>query len=190
MNWSLIGFFFSSPNCRCDISKSNCTRNLAVEKTISELPIQCDYCFETYLRSEINIHQTENCRDRPSHCDYAILGCLWNGSVDSLRAHLDQCEYPLKSGVQLIDTIRAQKKSSDEEKKCLETVVDLLSLNQIGVSGRYKDFIIANVENSSLFFHRRFNSETFSNRWFCCQIIFRNVTFHSFTISMASSCSN
>lgn len=122
------------PNCRCEISKSNCTRNLAVEKTISELPIQCDYCFETYLRSEINIHQTENCRDRPSHCDYAILGCLWNGSVDSLRAHLDQCEYPLKSGVQLIDTIRAQKKSSDEEKKCLETVVDLLSLNQIGVS--------------------------------------------------------
>jgi hypothetical protein len=42
----------------------------------------------------------------------------------------------LKTGLQLIDTIRAQKKASDDEKKGLETVVDLLSLNQIGVSGR------------------------------------------------------
>ncbi len=54
----------SSPNCRCEISKSNCTRNLAVEKTISELPIQCDYCLQIFLRSEIKIHQTQNCSDR------------------------------------------------------------------------------------------------------------------------------
>jgi hypothetical protein len=38
--------------------------------------------------------------------------------------------------LELIDTIRAQKRAYDEEKKCLETVVDLLSLNQIGVSGK------------------------------------------------------
>lgn len=61
-------FFSSSPNCRCEISKSNCTRNLAVEKTISELPIQCEYCFQVFLRSDIRIHQTQNCSDR-----YAIL---------------------------------------------------------------------------------------------------------------------
>ncbi len=46
------------------------------------------------------------------------------------------CEYPAKNGLELIDTIRAQKHVYDEEKKCLETVVDLLSLNQIGVSGK------------------------------------------------------
>jgi hypothetical protein len=40
--------------------------------------------------------------------------------------------------MELIDTIRAQKRAYDEEKKCLETVVDLLSLNQIGVSGKFK----------------------------------------------------
>jgi hypothetical protein len=60
------------------------------------------------------------------------------------------CEYPAKNGFDLIDTIRAQKRAYDEEKKCLETVVDLLSLNQIGVSGKLlssrnlfkKDFMI------------------------------------------------
>lgn len=29
------------PNCRCEISKSNASRNLAVEKAVSELPSEC-----------------------------------------------------------------------------------------------------------------------------------------------------
>ena len=29
------------PNCRCEISKSLCCRNLAVEKAVSELPSEC-----------------------------------------------------------------------------------------------------------------------------------------------------
>ncbi|CAF0946343.1 unnamed protein product [Rotaria sordida] len=122
------------PNCRCEISKSNCTRNLAVEKTISELPIQCDYCSKIFLRSEIKIHQSQHCPDRPIICDYSLLGCNWNGSYHNLPSHLILCEYPNKTGLELINTIRAQKTKYDEEKKSLETVVDLLSLNQIGVS--------------------------------------------------------
>jgi hypothetical protein len=123
-----------------------------VEKTISELPIQCDYCLQIYLRAEIKIHQLQNCPDRfvfssiyikrrrfifrPTVCDYSLLGCNWNGPFHTLSLHLDVCEYPAKNGLELIDTIRAQKRAYDEEKKCLETVVDLLSLNQIGVSGK------------------------------------------------------
>ncbi|CAF1279424.1 unnamed protein product [Rotaria magnacalcarata] len=122
------------PNCRCEISKSNCTRNLAVEKTISELPIQCDYCSKIFIRSEIKIHQSQNCPERPTICDYSLLGCNWNGSYQNLPSHLLVCECPTKTGAQLINTIRAQKRTYDDEKKCLETVVDLLSLNQIGVS--------------------------------------------------------
>ncbi len=73
---------------------------------------------------------------RPTVCDYSLLGCNWNGPFHTLSLHLDVCEYPAKNGLELIDTIRAQKRAYDEEKKCLETVVDLLSLNQIGVSGK------------------------------------------------------
>ncbi|UJR16195.1 hypothetical protein I4U23_003105 [Adineta vaga] len=122
------------PNCRCEISKSNCIRNLAAEKTISELPIECHYCRQIFLRSEIKIHQTENCLDRPTICDYVLLGCPWNGSFHKLASHLIACQYPRKNGSELISTIQAHKKTYDEEKKCLETVVDLLSLNQISVS--------------------------------------------------------
>jgi hypothetical protein len=72
---------------------------------------------------------------RPTVCDYALLGCYWNGSFRNLPSHLTVCEYPAKTGLELVETIRAQKRACDDEKKCLETVVDLLSLNQIGVSG-------------------------------------------------------
>jgi hypothetical protein len=73
---------------------------------------------------------------RPTVCNYSLLGCNWNGSFHNLPSHLTVCEYLTKTGSELIDTIQAQKRAYDEEKKCLETVVDLLSLNQIGVSGR------------------------------------------------------
>lgn len=73
---------------------------------------------------------------RPTSCEYALLGCNWNGSYQNLTTHLNVCEYPNKTGLQLIQTIRTQKQISDDDKKCLETVVDLLSLNQIGVSGK------------------------------------------------------
>jgi hypothetical protein len=76
------------------------------------------------------------CIFRPTLCDYSLLGCNWNGPFHTLSSHRDICEYPAKNGLELIDTIRAQKRAYDEEKKCLETVVDLLSLNQIGVSGK------------------------------------------------------
>lgn len=46
----------------------------------------------------------------------------------------------MKTGLELVETIRGQKRQHDEEKKCLETVVDLLSLNQIGVSGKNEVF--------------------------------------------------
>lgn len=74
--------------------------------------------------------------------------------------HLNDCEYLSKTGSQLIETIHAQKILFDQEKKSLETVVDLLSLNQIGVSGM-------NIFSSSTCLHsihHRFNLKTFSNR--------------------------
>ncbi|CAF0810447.1 unnamed protein product [Didymodactylos carnosus] len=122
------------PNCRCEINKSNCCRNLAVEKAISELPILCEYCLNTLLRYEIKIHQSQLCTDRPTACDYNLIGCTWNGAYHNLESHLGVCQYPSKAGIELLDTLKEKKQIAEDEKKCLETVVDLLSLNQIGVS--------------------------------------------------------
>lgn len=80
---------------------------------------------------------------RPTICEYALLGCNWNGPHHDLPSHLFVCVYPTKTGLELIDTVRAQKRQCDDEKKCLETVVDLLSLNQIGVSGKNSYFLFS-----------------------------------------------
>jgi len=52
------------PNCRCEISKSLCIRNLAVEKAISELPATCQYCSKLLPRSQLAHHEHNQCLDR------------------------------------------------------------------------------------------------------------------------------
>ncbi|OPJ81223.1 hypothetical protein AV530_011473 [Patagioenas fasciata monilis] len=52
------------PNCRCEISKSLCCRNLAVEKAVSELPSECAFCTQQFPRSLLERHQKEECQDR------------------------------------------------------------------------------------------------------------------------------
>ncbi|NWT83411.1 CYHR1 protein, partial [Lanius ludovicianus] len=52
------------PNCRCEISKSLCCRNLAVEKAVSELPAECGFCARQFPRSLLERHQKEECQDR------------------------------------------------------------------------------------------------------------------------------
>lgn len=68
------------PNCRCEISKSLCTRNLAVEKAISELPAMCRYCSKQLPRSGLEYHESETCQERfvpptqpLSHAFYAAM---------------------------------------------------------------------------------------------------------------------
>ncbi|CAF2041613.1 unnamed protein product [Rotaria magnacalcarata] len=119
------------PNCRCKISKMNCTRNLAVEKIISELPTTCAYCTHTCPRGEIKYHESETCPERPTVCEYSLLGCDWVGPSHCLTSHVTTCEYPKKTGQQLLDTIRIRKQEYDAEKTYLETALDLLLTHEI-----------------------------------------------------------
>lgn len=80
------------PNCRCEISKPMCIRNLAVEKAISEMPSDCSYCCKQVPRHQLQIHETEVCSERcvcdisAAHC--SVLTCaelmlprVWNNSI-------------------------------------------------------------------------------------------------------------
>lgn len=55
------------PNCRCEINKNSCTRNLAVEKAVSELPSLCQYCSCQLPRNQVDHHQRELCLERWVH---------------------------------------------------------------------------------------------------------------------------
>ena len=52
------------PNCRCEISKTLCIRNLAVEKAISELPSECRFCSQQLPRCQLDHHERELCQER------------------------------------------------------------------------------------------------------------------------------
>lgn len=52
------------PGCRCEISRTLCNRNLAVEKAISELPAPCQFCARLLPRSSLPKHEKEMCQDR------------------------------------------------------------------------------------------------------------------------------
>ncbi|KAG6460757.1 hypothetical protein O3G_MSEX012206 [Manduca sexta] len=52
------------PNCRVEISKTTASRNLAVEKTVSELPSECKYCTRVFPRHSLQHHEEKLCDDR------------------------------------------------------------------------------------------------------------------------------
>ena len=74
------------PGCRCTISESLCARNLAVEKTVSELPEKCSLCQAIYPRSRLLAHQNEECTKRHIGCDHP--GCTWDGQYGEMEAHI------------------------------------------------------------------------------------------------------
>lgn len=52
------------PSCRTEISKMSATRNLAVEKAVSELPSECQFCGKQYPRNSLEKHETTLCGER------------------------------------------------------------------------------------------------------------------------------
>lgn len=69
------------PNCRVEISKSTASRNLAVEKAVSELPGECQFCGKEYPSKSLERHEKNECDERPTNCKYQRIGCQWKGPV-------------------------------------------------------------------------------------------------------------
>ena len=67
------------PSCRCVITRDSCSRNLAVEKAVSELPGTCRFCERELPRSQLDRHEMESCEERIIGCSFSRLGCPWKG---------------------------------------------------------------------------------------------------------------
>lgn len=78
----------SCPNCRCVISKDLCSRNLAVEKAVCELPGQCKHCSQELPRSLLEKHEDEMCDERIVMCRFARIGCPWRGPNHELGINI------------------------------------------------------------------------------------------------------
>lgn len=119
------------PNCRCEISKSSCSRNLAVEKTLSELPASCQYCNELFARNCVEGHQRNECIERPSKCSYQRIGCTWEGPFHELKEHDDNCGHPNRPCREIIDFLQVKDSAYEEEEHALSSLVNMLSYEKI-----------------------------------------------------------
>ncbi|KAF5908631.1 cysteine and histidine-rich protein 1 [Clarias magur] len=123
------------PNCRCEISKSLCCRNLAVEKAVSELPSDCSYCLKQFPRSGLDHHQSEECQDRLTQCKYKRIGCPWQGPFHELTAHEVDCCHPSKTGIELMGILEEMDQSHRRELQLYNSIFSLLSFEKIGFTG-------------------------------------------------------
>nr|XP_029731467.1 cysteine and histidine-rich protein 1 homolog [Aedes albopictus] len=119
------------PNCRTDISKNPSSRNLAVEKAVSELPSGCRYCGNEFPNKSIDYHEANECEERPTECKYARIGCQWRGPIHEVPTHETNCTHPKKSGAEVMIALQEHDARAAEEKKLFLTLIDLLSYEKI-----------------------------------------------------------
>ncbi|RUS69772.1 hypothetical protein EGW08_022468 [Elysia chlorotica] len=119
------------PNCRCEINRNICIRNLAVEKAVSELPTECPFCNQRLPRYLLENHQKEQCQERPSVCRYSRIGCPWQGPCRELAQHEETCAYPHKSAEEVMAALEVIDTRKQEEQKVYREIFSLLSFEKI-----------------------------------------------------------
>uniref|UniRef100_A0A3Q2XH20 Zinc finger TRAF-type containing 1 n=1 Tax=Hippocampus comes TaxID=109280 RepID=A0A3Q2XH20_HIPCM len=120
------------PNCRCEISKNLCCRNLAVEKAVSELPTECTFCLKQFPRSSLERHQKDECQDRVTVCKYKRIGCPWQGPFHEMPAHEGECSHPTKTGTELMGILGEMDQSHRRDMQLYNSIFSLLCYEKIG----------------------------------------------------------
>ncbi|XP_076824462.1 zinc finger TRAF-type-containing protein 1-A-like isoform X2 [Clavelina lepadiformis] len=110
------------PSCRVDITRGSCIRNLAVEKAISELPVQCSFCSGVFSRSNITLHERCECNERVVKCRFKQLGCHWSGPAHELDRHVDSCSHSMKSPTELLQCLNSI--NSQQQDQAFVTAVE------------------------------------------------------------------
>ncbi|CAH1721435.1 unnamed protein product [Chironomus riparius] len=158
------------PNCRVEISKNNATRNLAVEKAVSELPSECQFCNQEFPRSTLDHHERNECDERPTECKYSLIGCQWNGPMHGAKEHEAQCAHPKKSGADVMGALLDREAHHEEEKKLFSCLVDLLSYEKI----TFNDLRLQSYRTDE-FIHKLFYETTrfsaFNHQWIVKAIV-------------------
>ncbi|XP_046999680.1 cysteine and histidine-rich protein 1 homolog [Schistocerca americana] len=119
------------PNCRIEISKTSASRNLAVEKAVSELPSECQFCGKEFPRNTLERHEESLCEERITNCKYSRIGCPWRGPFHEESSHEATCTHPHRSGAEVMDALQDIDQKREEEKRLYDSIFDLLSCEKI-----------------------------------------------------------
>lgn len=152
------------PNCRCEISKNSCSRNLAVEKTLCELPANCDFCNIMYPRNCIEYHQSHECLERPVKCVYERIGCTWEGPYHELDSHREQCSHPNRPARDILPFLKEKDNEVNEENQSFVSLVNSLSFEKISFNDlQFKQYKTDELTPKLYFETNRFNA--FFQQW-------------------------
>ncbi|XP_050550707.1 cysteine and histidine-rich protein 1 homolog isoform X2 [Spodoptera frugiperda] len=88
------------PNCRVEISKTTASRNLAVEKTVSELPSECKFCTRVFPRHSLQHHEENTCEERKFKFSQIVVDSSTNRRyLDSLVRIVSSIYVPLAAAL-------------------------------------------------------------------------------------------
>ncbi|XP_063386063.1 zinc finger TRAF-type-containing protein 1 homolog [Cydia fagiglandana] len=161
------------PNCRVEISKTSASRNLAVEKTVSELPSECKYCAQVFPRHSLQHHEEKICEDRLTGCRYASIGCGWRGPAHEARNHEATCAHPGKSAAEVVDVLAEREKAAREANAVYTQVLDLLSYEKITINDlQLKPYRTEEFVHKLYYETSRFNA--FGHQWVVKAFVNRN----------------
>ncbi|RNA28955.1 cysteine and histidine-rich 1 [Brachionus plicatilis] len=152
------------PNCRCEISKQTCCRNLAVEKTVSELPANCLHCDVMYPRNLLDIHQKEECMERPIKCKFGQIGCNWEGPFHELDSHCAECVHPTKPAKEIMGFLQENNSKCQQEQIALNQLANFLSYEKVCFNDlQFKQYKTDEITPKLYFETNRFNA--FFHQW-------------------------
>lgn len=152
------------PNCRCEISKTSCSRNLAVEKTLSELPATCQFCSVMFARNRLEEHQKNECFERPVKCSYERIGCMWEGPFHELSEHCEICAHPNRPCREIMTFLKNKDASLEEEEHSLSSLVNILSYEKVCFNDlQFKQYRTDEITPKLYFETNRFSA--FFNQW-------------------------
>jgi len=152
------------PNCRCEISKTSCCRNLAVEKTLSELPASCAYCSLMLARHALDHHQRSECYERPCKCVYECIGCTWEGPFHELEVHAEQCAHPNRPARDIMPFLKEKDAALEDDQHAMSQLVNYLSLEKVSFNDlQFKQYKTDEITPKLYFETNRFTA--FFHQW-------------------------
>jgi hypothetical protein len=116
------------PFCRLEITEKSMIRNIAVEKILTLLPIECGTCLTKKPINEILTHETTECSEQTASCMYKILGCEFTGKRSTLQTHMqNNCLYHNRPAKLLQNEIKRYVNEKIEDYRDNEKTLKLFS---------------------------------------------------------------
>jgi len=152
------------PSCRREITRPTASRNLAVEKAISELPAECQFCNEKFPRHTLKDHEENFCIERRVQCKYSRIGCPWQGPCHEANQHERVCSHPHRSGGEILEVLKLFDHKYDQQNMLHDYIFDLLSFEKIVFSDlQMKPYRTDEFIHKLYYETSRFSS--FNNQW-------------------------